>query len=224
MKDKFAKAAEEVRRRAWGARQAIDRLGTRVSVSGERNDLDIRQARLHRVQITVEGDDNVVRFHPSCRLVHATFRLIGNGLRVELGENVKVSQSADFRLTGADASIELDHGCTVESARFIAREGTQIRLGPECMLAYDVEVRTTDSHSIVDDATGERINQDQSVVIGRHVWLGARTTVLKGVTIGDDTVVATGSVVSKDIGSGVVAGGVPARVLRTGVNWDRRQI
>ena len=222
--NRFAKAAEEMRRRAWGARQALDRLGTRVSVEGRGNDIDIRQARLNRVQVIVEGNDNVVRIHPTCRLVGATFRLVGDGLRIELGQNVKVSRWADFRLTGNGASIELERDCTVEGARFIAREGTHIQLGPECMLAYEVEIRTTDSHSIMDGSTGERINPDQSVVVGKHVWVGARTTILKGVSIGEDSVIATGSIVSKDIGSGVVAGGVPARVLRTGVNWDRRQI
>ncbi len=148
----------------------------------------------------------------------------GDNLRVDLGENVKISQSADFRLTGSGATIVLGHNCTIESALLIARDDTTITIGPESMLAYDIEIRTTDSHSILDEATGERINQDQSIQIGAHVWIGARATVLKGVTIGDDSVIATGSVVSKDVGAGVVAGGIPARPLRSGVKWDRRQI
>jgi acetyltransferase-like isoleucine patch superfamily enzyme len=52
------------------------------------------------------------------------------------------------------------------------------------------------------------------VVIEDDVWLGMHVTVLKGVHIGAGTVVAAGSVVSKDLPVGVIAGGVPARVLR----------
>ena len=52
------------------------------------------------------------------------------------------------------------------------------------------------------------------VVIGRNVWLGANVTVLPGVTIGDDSVIGAGSVVTRDIPVGVVAVGSPARVVR----------
>ncbi len=223
VREMFAKATKGARRRAWEARQTIHRLGTKVSVKGQGNQLDVRGARLRHVEISIDGNDNVIRFHPTCNLTRTSLQLVGHGLRVNLGENVKISRSAEFRVAGAGAFIELGRDCTVEHALFIARGTTGIRVGPDCMLAYDVEIRTTDSHSIIDDATGQRINEDQSVQIGRHVWLGARTTVLKGVTIGSNSVIATGAVVSRDIGEGVVAGGIPARPLRSGVRWDRRQ-
>jgi acetyltransferase-like isoleucine patch superfamily enzyme len=92
------------------------------------------------------------------------------------------------------------------------------------MFAYDVEVRTSDSHSILDASTGDRLNPDKSVRIGEHVWLGARSVVLKGVSIGDQSIVATGSIVTKDVGSGVLVGGVPARQIKDGVTWDRRRL
>ena len=224
VKDMFAKAKEGARRRAWSVREALHRLGTKVSIRGERNVLETRGARLHRVRIIIEGANNVVRVHPTCNLTGAYFLLRGDNLRVDLGENVKISQSADFRLTGSGAAIVLGHNCTIESARLVARNDTTITIGPESMLAYDIEIRTTDSHTILDEGTGERINQDQSILIGTHVWIGARATVLKGVTIGDDSVIATGSIVSRDVGAGVVAGGIPARPLRSGVKWDRGQI
>lgn len=52
------------------------------------------------------------------------------------------------------------------------------------------------------------------VTIGRHVWLGANVVVLPGVTIGDDTTVAAGSVVTRDLPAGVLAAGAPATVRR----------
>ncbi|MCD8127208.1 MAG: sugar O-acetyltransferase, partial [Clostridiales bacterium] len=52
------------------------------------------------------------------------------------------------------------------------------------------------------------------VHIGRNCWLGAGVVVLPGVTIGDNTVVGAGSVVTKDLPAGVVAVGNPCRVLR----------
>lgn len=53
------------------------------------------------------------------------------------------------------------------------------------------------------------------IVIGKNVWIGAHCTILGGVTIGDNSVVAAGSVVTKDIPANVIVGGVPARLLKT---------
>lgn len=52
------------------------------------------------------------------------------------------------------------------------------------------------------------------VVIGKNVWLGANVTVVPGVTIGDNAVIAAGAVVTGDIPAGVIAAGVPAKILR----------
>lgn len=52
------------------------------------------------------------------------------------------------------------------------------------------------------------------VVIGKNVWLGASVTVVPGVTIGDNAVIAAGAVVTKDVPAGTIAAGVPAKVLR----------
>jgi acetyltransferase-like isoleucine patch superfamily enzyme len=54
----------------------------------------------------------------------------------------------------------------------------------------------------------------QPTRIGNRVWIGANVTVLKGVTIGDDTVIGAGSVVTKDIPANMIVAGVPARVIR----------
>ena len=54
----------------------------------------------------------------------------------------------------------------------------------------------------------------KKVVIGKYVWIGARATILPGVTIGDGAVIGAASVVTKDIPSGAVVGGNPAKILR----------
>ncbi len=53
------------------------------------------------------------------------------------------------------------------------------------------------------------------IVIGKNVWLGANVTVTQGVTIGDNSVVAAGAVVTKDVPANCIVGGVPARVIKT---------
>ena len=62
------------------------------------------------------------------------------------------------------------------------------------------------------------------VTIGRDVWIGANSTVCGGVSIGDGTIIGAGSVVTKDIPSGVIAAGNPCRVLRKVTEEDRCRI
>ncbi len=59
------------------------------------------------------------------------------------------------------------------------------------------------------------------ITVGNNVWIGANVTVLPGVTIGDDTVIGAGSVVNRDIPSGVIAAGNPCRVIRKITEKDK---
>lgn len=53
------------------------------------------------------------------------------------------------------------------------------------------------------------------VVIGNNVWIGSGANILGGVTIGDNSIIAAGALVNKDVPSNVIVGGVPAKVIKT---------
>jgi acetyltransferase-like isoleucine patch superfamily enzyme len=74
-------------------------------------------------------------------------------------------------------------------------------------------IRDDDEHYVGDGSP------TAPVTIGDHVWLGTRAIILKGVTIGDGALVAAGAVVTKDVPPKTLVGGVPARVIREGVDW-----
>jgi hypothetical protein len=52
------------------------------------------------------------------------------------------------------------------------------------------------------------------VKIGNNVWVGAHATILQGVTIGDNAIIAAGAVVAKDVPANVIVGGVPAKIIK----------
>jgi maltose O-acetyltransferase len=99
-------------------------------------------------------------------------------------------------------------------------DGAPISIGDECLLAAGVQLITA-SHPVDPGPRRRAVEQALPVTLGDGVWLGAGALVLPGVSIGDDTVVGAGSVVTRDLPGGVVAHGNPAAVVREVAPGDR---
>ncbi|WP_206214798.1 MULTISPECIES: DapH/DapD/GlmU-related protein [unclassified Adlercreutzia] len=90
-----------------------------------------------------------------------------------------------------------------------------INIGKEVAISHDVTIMDSDHHSICGQPVAAR-----PVVIGDHVWIGTRSTILKGVTVGEGSIVAAGALVTKDIPPNSLVAGIPAKVIKEGVWWD----
>src|SRR4051794_2296939 len=98
-----------------------------------------------------------------------------------------------------------------------------ITIGADCQIATRVQLLTA-THPI--DPRPRRAGWESArpITIADNVWLGGGVVVCPGVTIGEDTVVGAGAVVTRDLPAGVVAAGVPARVLRAIGDDDRVEV
>lgn len=103
--------------------------------------------------------------------------------------------------------------CVYANFNFTAVDDTHIYVGDYTMFGPNV-ILATAGHPILPKLRQEAYQYNMPVHIGKNCWLGAGVIVLPGVTIGDNTVIGAGSVVTKDIPSNVVAVGNPCRVLR----------
>lgn len=168
--------------------------------------------------LRIEGDDNRVEIGDAARLT-LNITVIGSGNRIEIGEGCRLNGFVAIRCSGA--TLRIGAGTTMVNGSLQMHEPGEIEIGPDCMIANQVYVSLSDIHPIHDRATGARLNPAGSVRIGAHVWLGLRCMVMKGSQIGPGAVIAAGAVVSGEIPGHAIAGGVPARVLRTNVEWHR---
>ena len=126
--------------------------------------------------------------------------------------------------TGKDTVIMspfwCDYGCNISVGdRFYANHGMIITDGAKVTFGDNVFIApnccfTTAEHPTDPELRKAGIEVAKPIRVGNNVWIGAGSTVLAGVTIGDDSVIGAGSVVTRDIPSGVVACGVPCRVMR----------
>ncbi|MGD6738550.1 sugar O-acetyltransferase [Photobacterium leiognathi subsp. mandapamensis] len=99
-------------------------------------------------------------------------------------------------------------------------DDTHIYIGDSVMIGPNVTIATA-GHPIDPDLRRDVAQFNIPVTIGNNVWLGAHVVVLPGVTIGENTVIGAGSIVTKDIPANVVAVGNPCRVLRPITEHDK---
>lgn len=95
--------------------------------------------------------------------------------------------------------------------------GDVVEIGDDFTCGRDVVIRSFDGHTICQE--GYKISEP--IKIGNHVWIGQGAIILKGVTIGDGAIVAAGAIVTKDVPAGCIAAGVPAKVVKEGICWNR---
>ena len=196
--------------------------GNRTRVFGAGNQIHIGRSLLTQTRIRVEGRNNLVTIGDGCRLHDLKIIVVGENLRVSIAEHCQLRGKIKVEDTGSQISVGA--GTTMENGYLGAYEGTSITVGNDCMFSDQVGIRTGDMHSILDSATQDRLNPSDSITIQSRVWLCRGVTVLKGCTIGPDTVVGGYSIVTDSLPAGVLAVGSPAKVIRQGITWKRERV
>ncbi|MBR2986627.1 MAG: sugar O-acetyltransferase [Clostridia bacterium] len=110
--------------------------------------------------------------------------------------------------------------CVYANFNLTLVDDTDIYVGDYTMFAPGVIVATA-AHPILPELRERAAQYNMPVRIGRNCWIGAGAILMPGVTVGDNTVIGAGSLVTRDIPSGVVAYGSPCRVIREISEHDR---
>lgn len=168
--------------------------------------------------LVLEGEDNTVEISAGARL-GVNLVVQGSGNRVVIGRDCQLRGL--MNLLGSQSHLTIGAGTTMVQGSLQLHEPGEIRIGADCMISSQVYVSLSDIHPIYDRANGRRINQAASVIIGDHVWLGLRSLILKGTTVGNGAVIAAGALVSGTIPANTVAAGTPAKVIRDNIEWRR---
>lgn len=109
------------------------------------------------------------------------------GKHIKLGKNVFINHACTFLDLG---------GITIED---------DVQIGPKVNLI-------TESHPV--DPTKRKHLDLKSILIKRNAWIGVGATILPGVTIGENSIVAAGAVVNKDVPDNCIVGGIPAKLIK----------
>jgi len=143
--------------------------------------------------------------------------------RIVVGEGTSFGfiEDADFWTTyeflnprNADSVISIGKNCQICNHFTAVSEGPGIEIGDNVLVGTSVTVLDSDFHEIDPAKRLTGTPKTGKVVIGDNVWIGDRVMILKGTTIGENSVVAAGAVVSGEFPANVVIGGVPAKIIR----------
>jgi acetyltransferase-like isoleucine patch superfamily enzyme len=156
------------------------------------------RGRLVTDGIAFVGPGATFEIGPQARVVLGRWSWIGHGCKIRAHEGEVV----------VGAKTVLGQECTVSAFQHVS-------IGRECVVADRVMMIDFD-HGIVDVERPIRLQgiYKRDLRIGHNCWIGYGACILRGVTIGDNSVVGTSAVVTRDVPANAVVAGVPARVLR----------
>lgn len=133
--------------------------------------------------------------------------------RAGFGAGTKIAVGKDATLTFGDNFL-----ITARSEIACFKE---ITFGENDLLSWDILVMDTDAHPIYNEM-GERINEDSNIIIGNHVWIGCRTTILKGTAINEDCIIGSNSLLNKKYPQkkSIIAG-IPGQIIKENIDWPK---
>lgn len=179
--------------------------------------------KLRKNKIKISGNNNIIYVGKNSLLRDSNIFIKGNNNILYIGEDCDVN-NLSIILDNGGSEIRIGNKTSIAKAQIVSLEPYKIEIGEDCMLSYDIEIRNTDSHKIYDKNTNQRINEGKSINIGNHVWLGMRAVILKGVNIGNNSIVAGGSIVTKDVKANTIVSGNPARQIKENIYWTREEV
>ena len=174
-----------------------------IHISGTNNKIIIDDfTTLRNSDIYIHGNNNVIRFGKWTSFWNSEICTEDDGNEVSIGTHTKI----------------------LGQTRLAAIEGTKIIIGDECGFSTDVIMRTGDSHSIL-DMEGRRFNASKDIILEDHVWVGIKVICMKGTYVSRNSIIAAGAVVSgKFMEPNCIVGGLPAKVIKRGIEWTAQRI
>lgn len=119
-------------------------------------------------------------------------------------------------------TIEIGENLTCVDTNIMAyKDNVPIKIGKDCLFSKNVTIRSGElPHRIFDCETHEDLDNSKGIEIGNHVWIGENCYILKKVKISDNTIVGTGSIVTRKFNEeNIVIAGNPAVICRKNISW-----
>ncbi len=176
----------------------FQKIKNKIKISGQNNQILVDDnLKISKTKIVIKGQNNTLHIKSDVKINGSFIEIVGDGCKIIIGKN----------------SI-IGNGCYISAKE----KSITLKIGDDCMLSRNAKLMTSDGHPIYQN--GQIINSAKDITLCDKVWIADDVTILKGVSIGANSVVGIGSVLTKSIPSGSVAVGNPAKVVKEGISWE----
>lgn len=179
-------------------------LGLKITFKGKNSTITIKEPFPNFFRCKISCGDNCNISIGTSKFRMKKLRILANGKNsnITIGDNISIRNTCEI----------------------VARpeNNLSVKIGDDCMFASRILIRATDGHTVKSKATGKTLNYGKPVEIGNHVWIGNDVTILKGSKIPDNSVVAATATVTRAFTEpNAIYAGVPAKLVKTGIDWSR---
>lgn len=177
--------------------------GLEIIITGNSNVIKIQKPRFKNSIIEINGYKNSFTLKKTSGVVSGALFHVGYGGSIEIEENCEIGVG--------DLYIDV-RGDYINKHKVLIKKGTRIARG--------AIIRTNDGECLLDSQTKRPCSEPQDVIIGEHCWITSRCTILKGVNLPNNTIVASNSLVNKKFTEeNLLIAGCPAKILKHNVHW-----
>lgn len=176
-----------------------------------------------KIKIIYCGQNNYVEIHEPRNIKSLNILFLGNNNRVIIKKGINIIKNMDI-YCGDSSFVSIGKMFSVNEILISTQRtsGYKITIGNDCLFSRGLVIRNGDGHTIFDEKTKGILNQPENVEIGNHVWIAESVKILKGSKIPDNCVVGAGAIVTKKFSEpNCILAGIPAKVIKTGINWHR---
>lgn len=180
----------------------------RVVINGKIYRGMIRIGKSHLSIVDAKTTPSIWKVDKNCTVIFNGRAFLNQGIKISVGLNGKLEFGDFVTVTGRTEIV-----CS-----------KNISIGNNCLISWDVLFLDDDAHKIY-DKNGIVINESKAITIEDNVWIGCKNTILKGSHIPHDSIVASGSIITKQFHTPntIIGGqGRNQRIIATDIHWERK--
>ena len=168
-----------------------------------------------------KGNNNIVIIHKNTAFQNTRIEAANNCFYFFHKSSFKVSINIG-NLNNDNIKFVIDKNFSCPSNCKIVLPNYAGYIGQDCMFSYDVEIRSTDWHSILSNR-GDVISNKDYLFIGNHIWIGNHVRILKNTYINDNSIIGSSAVVKGNfIHHSCIIAGNPAKIVKRDMSWSRQ--
>lgn len=188
-----------------------------IIIKGDDNVVINKSMLGSKFTLLINGSRNKVEIGEDCLLTNTCIVISGNDNHLIIEDTARFMGPCKINLQG-NSIVKFGMNCGIRGVELCAKDG-KIEIGELTMTSYGIVIRNHDSHRVF-DSEGNITNTARDVKIGKHVWICQNSSILKGCVIGDESIVAFGTVATKGCPSNSIIAGNPSKIVKQGITWD----